>query len=512
MRCLRWASWVAAIALGAAALDAAAAEQAAVLVDFESPDGCQVQTFGCAAEVVPLGAGPRAGRGLRVGNEAGVEYPRVRLTVPAGPWNLAAFDAVAVDVRNLDDVPLRVLLSADNADSNGREGCSVQSLVIGPQGTGEVLTPFGVWHNESDRPFDKTRVAAIQVSLDRPGQAHRFVVDNVRAVALDRRDLAALKRAPYFAQMPNLLGRGVNLGNALEAPRGANWGLKLEAAHFDRIRDAGFDSIRLPVRWSDYAAETAPYTIEPEFFDRVDWAVEQALSRNLKLVLNVHHYDELTDDPSGHRERFLAIWRQLAEHYRDRPETLFFELLNEPRAPLAADAWNELAAAALAEVRRTNPRRWVVIGPVDFNAIRALRSLRLPEQDQRLIVTVHYYLPFGFTHQGAAWLGQQAPPLGTPWRGTDAERAAIRRDFDAALAWAVDHRRPVYLGEFGAYERADLESRIRWTRAVAEAAAERKFSLAYWEFGSGFGLYDPTTNVWIERLLKAVLPEARTAR
>ena len=58
-----------------------------------------------------------------------------------------------------------------------------------------------------------------------------------------------------------------------------------------------------------------PYTIDPNFMKRVDWAVNCGLSRNMPVILNVHHYYELFKDPNSHRERFLAIWQQMAEHY-----------------------------------------------------------------------------------------------------------------------------------------------------------------------------------------------------
>ena len=51
------------------------------------------------------------------------------------------------------------------------------------------------------------------------------------------------------------------------------------------------------------------------------------------------------------------------------------------------------------------------------------------------------------------------------------------RDLDKAIAWAVKHRRPIYLGEFGAYSKADMESRARWTRFVADEALEAEDGL-----------------------------------
>ena len=84
---------------------------------------------------------------------------------------------------------------------------------------------------------------------------------------------------PVF-ELAKRLGRGVNLGNALEAPREGAWGMELQAEYFALIRRAGFDSVRLPVRWSAHAGTRAPYTIDPQFFARVDWAIAEAIKND----------------------------------------------------------------------------------------------------------------------------------------------------------------------------------------------------------------------------------------
>ncbi len=310
-------------------------------------------------------------------------------------------------------------------------------------------------------------------------------------------DAAALNRR---------LGRGVNLGNALEAPTEGEWGLVLEEDYFRLIAEAGFTAVRLPVRWNAHAAAEPPYTIAPEFFERVDWAVEQALSRGLVIVVNIHHYEELTADPSGQAERFAALWQQIATHYQGYPSGLALELLNEPSGHLTAKRWNELVATALPVVRAADPARTVVVGPADYNSFRALPDLELPEGDRHLIVTFHYYEPFQFTHQGAEWVDGSDAWLGTEWAGTRAQGQTIEYHFDTVAQWAAEHDRPIFLGEFGAYSKADLQARARWTTFVARAAEERGFSWAYWEFGSSFGVYDPAAGAWNDPLRLALLP------
>ena len=119
----------------------------------------------------------------------------------------------------------------------------------------------------------------------------------------------------------------------------------------------------------------------------------------------------------------------------------------------------------------TNPTRPVILGGGRWNSIDGLETLVLPKDDCNLIATVHYYTPMEFTHQGAPWNKENKDKSGVPWTGTDQERRRIELDFAKAQQWAVEHDRPLLLGEFGAYDKADMDSRARYTAAVARTDA-----------------------------------------
>jgi endoglucanase len=160
----------------------------------------------------------------------------------------------------------------------------------------------------------------------------------------------------------------------------------------------------------------------------------------------------------------------------------------------------------LAVVRKTNPERFVIIGPVNWNSVDYLNSLRLPEEDRRLIATFHYYNPFHFTHQGAEWNEGADKWLGTTWDSSSREKADVGRDMDKAVRWSEQYNRPIYMGEFGAYSKADMASRARWTEHVAREAEARGFSWAYWEFCAGFGIYHADIKMWEMPLVNALVP------
>jgi endoglucanase len=305
---------------------------------------------------------------------------------------------------------------------------------------------------------------------------------------------------------PVTLHRGVNMGNMLEAPNEGEWGLFVQEEYFDLIKEAGFDFVRLPIRWNTHAGEEWPYTIDPAFFARIDEIVGWALARDLSIIVDFHHYEEMALDPWSHKDRFLGIWKQVAEHYQGYPSNVLFELLNEPNGELNASLWNDYLSDALKVVRETNPGRDVVIGPVNWNAYDWISTLDVPE-DEHLIATFHYYLPFEFTHQGADWIGDESKQwLGRTWEATNIERAEITSHFDAVADWATRKNVRILVGEFGAYSTADMDSRVRWTEYVRSEAERHGFAWSYWEFGSGFGVYDPEAEAWRTDLLRALIP------
>lgn len=304
------------------------------------------------------------------------------------------------------------------------------------------------------------------------------------------------------------LERGINIGNSLEVVESDKWKIEFGPDYIAKIAEAGFTSIRIPIRWSVYAQDTYPYTIDPAIFNEVDRLIELGFEHDLTVVINVHHYRALMQEPKAERERFLAIWQQLSDHYLGYPQKLYFELLNEPSKQLWADVWNELLLEALSVVREKHPDRAVLIGPARFNSLEQLSRLKLPKDDANIIASFHYYQPLKFTHQGADWVFDYDESWeGGQWAGSVEQEREIIKHFDLAVRWAKENKVPLNMGEFGVYWKADDESRYRWTKFVRSEAEKRNISWTYWSFGAGFGVYDTKGERWRTELLQALLSD-----
>lgn len=316
--------------------------------------------------------------------------------------------------------------------------------------------------------------------------------------------------------------RGANFGNYLEAPAGVNWGARYTEADLNHVKAEGFDHVRLPIAWQHHTSAAPRFTIDPELFGKVDFFVTNAISRGLGIIINIHHFDAFTSHPEQQTNKFFAIWRQVAEYYKAQPRLLAFELLNEPKDAATTEVLNPIYAELIRLIRQTNPDRLIFVGPGKWNSLDQVEKLKLPEEDRNLVVTVHCYDPFLFTHQGASWTMPDTATTGIiypgppssphnpnlsvevkPWvmkwiedynRMPAEQNPCSARAFagrmEKVAKWGAEHRRPIHLGEFGAYMKADPESRARYYADMRTTAERLGFGWAIWDWKAGFRYWD----------------------
>ena len=314
----------------------------------------------------------------------------------------------------------------------------------------------------------------------------------------------ALSEQPYtpidaFAQNAAMT-RGVNIwANALrpdEPQRPFD-----PSRHFKMIHQAGFTAVRLAWRAFEYMDTSNKLT--PDYLARMDEYVHSALDAGLTVIVDEHDYEFCAKDAATCRVKLNAFWVQIGERYKDMPNRVVFEMLNEPHEAMSAEVWNAQIKDTLPIIRASNPTRNVIIGPGNWNGIEYLSKLVLPD-DPHLIVTFHYYHPMDFTHQGASWVPQYTK-LGVAW-GTPAEVELLNKELDSVKAWGDANKRPIFLGEFGTMDTGKMADRANWTSAVARGAEARGFSWAYWQFSNNMLVFDTDKDTWVEPILHALIP------
>ena len=148
-------------------------------------------------------------------------------------------------------------------------------------------------------------------------------------------------------RMLHNMGIGINLGNTMESF--GNWFDTSKVSNFETawgspiitkemirgMHTAGFETIRVPVAWSNMMSKDGNYTIDQAYFNRVDEIIGWALEEGMYVVLN-DHYDGGWWGQFGSVKyqaeawkRYEAIWTQVADHYKDYSNYLIFESANE---------------------------------------------------------------------------------------------------------------------------------------------------------------------------------------
>ena len=282
---------------------------------------------------------------------------------------------------------------------------------------------------------------------------------------------------------------------------------------FDEIAKKGFDSVRLPVDFSSNTSDTAPYAIDETLLSYLDTVVKNTLRAGMTIIIDFHQTCKLGNtslytDPDTVSPKYLAIWQQLAEHYKEYPDRVVFEAINEPgvnATTFTSAKLMELQEKVLEIVRKTSETRKLMVATGSNNSVRALENITQKFiDDKNVIAAVHCYWPMSFTHQGANWIKNDDGTLKYP--GGVEYTAAAKAEVESAIAkcksFIEKSNMTLWLGEFGVYQRggAAAEDVQAYLSDFTKLCEENKISWCYWEYNVGFGAYDESTG-WRDNVL-----------
>lgn len=328
---------------------------------------------------------------------------------------------------------------------------------------------------------------------------------------------------------------GWNIGNTLDATGGSgltqetSWGNPAVTPELiQAVKDAGFNAVRIPTTWERQMDDNN--VIHEDWIARVQEIVDYAYSRDMYVILNMHHeewYQPYADKEEEISAKMTACWTQIAERFKDYDEHLIFEGMNEPRWKNTQFEWNggndegrqvvnHLNKVFVDAVRATggnNQYRFLMVCPYAANSSEsALSALEIPDDD-RLIVSVHAYIPYSFALQN---------PGSDKWL---ASKPNCTKEIDE-LADVLDRLfiskgQAVIVGECGAMNRENEEYRAQWAEYYFAKFKEIGVPCFWWDNGSfysgeTFGLFDRHTNevkypVLLEAMMKGASGESAAA-
>ena len=282
------------------------------------------------------------------------------------------------------------------------------------------------------------------------------------------------------------MGRGINIGNTMEPPNEGDWGNgPVQEFYFDDYKNSGFTNVRIPITWQGHTSATPPYTINAAWLNRVEQVVDWGLKRGLIITINAHHEGFIKNTyTQANKDRFDSIWSQIATRFRNKSDSLLFEIINEPY-PISQANIDDLNARVLSIIRKTNPTRIVLFSGNDWASVDKMIAAAIPPNDTNLIAYFHSYDPYPFGLNG-------------PGTYTDADTAATKSIFDRAANWSTAHNIPVVISELGAVNTCAYNSRMYCYFTVIDQSLKHGIAFDAWDDNGGFQIYKRGSNKWNE--------------
>lgn len=304
------------------------------------------------------------------------------------------------------------------------------------------------------------------------------------------------------------MGSGWNLGNSFDAFDESNdrdettWGNpKITKELIQAIKEKGFDSIRLPLTLHKrIGGLNENFVIKEDFLNRYEEVVKWALEEDLYVMINIHHdsWTWLADwDGETQSEEYLKyifIWRQLAERFKNYDERLSFESINEPDFHTSDEnkisyltTLNEAFYQTIRQSGGNNFERMLVLPTVytdtEQNKMDALYEQMIAWEDEHLIATVHYYGEWVYsTNIGKTRFNEILWDDVTP-------RSSLTEVFDRVAETFTENDIGVVIGEYGllGYDKSDtvnqLGETLKYIEYINHYAREKELALMLWDNG-----------------------------
>lgn len=321
------------------------------------------------------------------------------------------------------------------------------------------------------------------------GVGERAINSNPDFIRIEGADLVAPNGEKFFI-------RGTNLGNWLN-PEGYMFGFQktnsawmidqmfcqlvgpeftaefwrtfkdnyVTEADIDFIASTGANTIRVPFHYKLFTDEDyMGLTASQDGFERIDRLVEWCRGKGLYLILDMHDApggqtgDNIDDsyaypwlmECEASQRLFVDIWRRIADHYKNEPVVLGYDLMNEPIAPYFDNMEQlnsklagvyKMATEAIREVDRNHI---IILGGAQWNS--NFQPLEDTLFDEGVMYSCHRY--------------------GGP---TNAD--CIRGFID----FRNKTNRPMYMGEIG-------HNTDEWQAAFCQTMVEQNIGYTFWPY------------------------------
>ena len=292
-----------------------------------------------------------------------------------------------------------------------------------------------------------------------------------------------------------------------------------------KIKKYGFKTIRFPVTWMHFIDDKG--NIKSEWMIRVKEVVDMIIKENLYCILNVHndgHYSGWLSRGMQIKDKYINLWSQIANEFKDYNEYLIFESMNDIYffdynfVFTTLINLNQVFVDTIRNSGGNNIERLLLIaGANEDLGLTSSENYKFPiDKSNKLAVSIHYFSPSDFT------LGNYFEPYNWTdsedivftngpiliW-GNSIDYYQLLKDFELMKSSFVDKGIPVIINEVGVLtkQKKEIESIREYLYMIFSLSSDYDgIMCCLWDtsnkiFGD-MNFYDRTNDIWYDEKIK----------
>ena len=331
----------------------------------------------------------------------------------------------------------------------------------------------------------------------------------------------------FECSAPNQDGESIEIGNPANSINAETaWGNPpVTEAMIQAVKNAGFNAIRIPIRWQCHITDAQTMSIDPAWIDRIKEVVGWCLDNDLKVIINAHHEKWLENNPTNaykeiNCKKLGLLWTNIASAFANYDSRLAFAGTNEVHvkdnwdAPTAENlevqnAYNQTFVDAVRATGGNNAKRHLIVQTYVCNPWFGINNgdFKIPTDldgngNNYMSVEFHYYQPWSYAGDCTYdYWGDFNKNTGD--KPADNEKT-MTDFFDQVVKTWSNQGLGIVIGEWGVtnHYKSDSEkdkvhaNMTYYCNFLTKEAHERGFSTFVWDnnkFGNGsemYGIFD----------------------
>ena len=228
--------------------------------------------------------------------------------------------------------------------------------------------------------------------------------------------------------------------------------------------DLGINTVRLNMDFRAFEDDTSPYNYKAEGWHWLEKNILAARENDIYLILDMHApqggyqsygfngaFWQNTTAAVNNRNRFIALWKAIADRYKEEPAIAGFDLINEPLLPTVAGQststlYTNFMNLVIDSIRTVDTNHLIIVEqPFKNNGTYDHALL----DDNNIMYDSHFYIPWDYCSQlDPNYGGNDYGPYPNTTYGWNKSQL-IAEMLTEGLQFSLTHQVPLNTGEFG---------------------------------------------------------------